>query len=455
MRTFVNKYHAHYAALAHLGVPIIIGQVGTIVLGFADTLMIGHHSTLELAAASFVNTMFVLALIFSLGFSYGLTPVVSGLYGRGEHERVGETVRNGLAANMLMALLLVAVMTVLYLNIHRLGQPEALLPLMRPYFIVNLISLPFVMVFNTMKQFADGTTDTRTPMWILIGGNILNILGNWVLIYGKFGLPELGLFGAGISTMLSRVVMALAFMYVFMRRKGYMRFRAGFVQGCVNRTDFIRLNSMGWPLALQMGMETAAFSLSGVMVGWIGIEALAAHQIMLTVSQLFYMVYYGMAAAVAIRVSYFNGQRDLEALRDTTVAGMHLILAIAVCVSVPIFALRDMIGGWFNDSAGVCLLISQVTVPLIVYQFGDCLQCTFANALRGLSYVRPMMFIAFFAYFVMCLPLGYLFGFTMNGGLVGIWYSYTFGLTAAGVLYYVFFRKRLRENGAQMRNIQG
>lgn len=450
MQTLINKYRTHYAALARLGVPIIIGQVGIIVLGFADTMMIGHHSTPELAAASFVNTMYTLVLIFALGFSYGLTPIVSSLYGRDEHEKIGETLKNSLVANMTMMLLIIAAMVILYFNIHRLGQPEELLPLMRPYFIVNLISLPFVMLFNTMKQFADGTTDTRTPMWILITGNLLNILGNWILIYGKFGMPELGLLGAGISTMAARIVMAAAFILIFMRRKGYALFRRGFLQGRVNRADFTRLNTMGWPLALQMGMETAAFSLSSIMVGWIGVEALAAHQIMLTISQLFYMVYYGMAAAVSIRVSYFLGQRDTRALRRTTNAGLHIILSIALCVSIPIFLLRGTIGGWFNDNADVCILISHVIIPLIVYQFGDCLQCTFANALRGLSYVKPMMFIAFFAYFVVCMPLGYLFGFVMHGGLVGIWYSYTFGLTVAGALYYVFFRKRLRETERRM-----
>ena len=192
-----------------------------IVLGFADTLMIGHHSTEDLAAASFVNNMFNLAIIFATGFSYGLTPIVGSLFGKGEQKSVGRTLKNALWANGLLGLLLSILMGILYLNIHRLGQPEELLPLMRPYYMVLLVSLIFVMLFNAFKQFADGITDTKTPMWLLIGGNALNILGNWMLIYGHFGFPEMGLLGAGIATLTSRILMFVAFVGIFLTAKRY------------------------------------------------------------------------------------------------------------------------------------------------------------------------------------------------------------------------------------------
>ena len=211
----------HYKALLKLGIPIVIGQLGMIVLGFADTLMIGHHSTEDLAAASFVNNMFNLVIIFATGFSYGLTPIVGRLFGSGDKKSVGCTLKNALWANGLMGILLSALMGILYLNIHRLGQPEELLPLMRPYYMVLLVSLVFVMLFNAFKQFADGITDTKTPMWLLIGGNALNILGNWVLIYGHFGFPEMGLLGAGIATLTSRILIFVAFAGIFLTAKRY------------------------------------------------------------------------------------------------------------------------------------------------------------------------------------------------------------------------------------------
>lgn len=204
-------YKNHYKALFLLGLPIVIGQVGVIVLGFADTLMIGHHSTNELGAASFVNNMFTLAIIFSTGFSF-----VGGFYGTRRFASAGQALRCSLLANLLVGILLTVIMGILYLNVERLGQPEELLPLIKPYYLILLASLVFVLLFNGFKQFTDGITDTKTAMWILLGGNVLNIVGNYILINGKLGFPELGLLGAGISTLFSRIVMVLVFAFVFL-----------------------------------------------------------------------------------------------------------------------------------------------------------------------------------------------------------------------------------------------
>ncbi|MBQ8240162.1 MAG: MATE family efflux transporter [Bacteroides sp.] len=434
----------HYKALFKLGLPIVIGQLGMIVLGFADTLMIGHHSTEDLAGASFVNNMFNLAIIFATGFSYGLTPIVGSLFGQGEQKAVGRTLKNALLVNGLIGIMLTLVMGALYLNIHRLGQPEELLPLMRPYYIVLLISLLFVMLFNAFKQFADGITDTKTPMWLLIGGNVLNIFGNWVLIYGHFGFPEMGLLGAGVATLTSRIMMLLAFAIIFFTGKRYQPYKEGFLSGKLNKSDFLQLNKLGWPVGLQMGMETASFSLATIMVGWLGAIALAAHQVMLTIGQLGYMMYYGMAAAVAVRVSYFHGQKDTEAVHHSASAGFHIILLMAVCVSIPLYLLKDEIGGWFTDNNQVTLMVASLIVPFIIYQFGDGMQCNYSNALRGIADVKPVMYIAFIAYFIISLPAGYLFGFVFDWGLTGIWLSFPFGLTSAGLMFWGRFRKQIR-----------
>ena len=434
----------HYKALFKLGLPIVIGQLGMIVLGFADTLMIGHHSTEDLAGASFVNNMFNLAIIFATGFSYGLTPIVGSLFGKGEQEAVGRTLKNALLVNGLIGILLTLVMGALYLNIHRLGQPEELLPLMRPYYIVLLISLIFVMLFNAFKQFADGITDTQTPMWLLIGGNVLNIFGNWVLIYGHFGFPEMGLLGAGVATLASRIMMLLAFATIFFTGKRYQPYKEGFLSGKLNKSDFLQLNKLGWPVGLQMGMETASFSLATIMVGWLGATALAAHQVMLTIGQLGYMMYYGMAAAVAVRASNFYGQKDTESVRHSASAGFHIILLMAICVSIPLFLLRNEIGGWFTDNDEVTLLVASLIVPFIIYQFGDGMQCNYSNALRGIADVKPVMYIAFIAYFIISLPAGYLFGFVFDWGLTGIWLSFPFGLTSAGLMFWWRFRSQTK-----------
>jgi MATE family multidrug resistance protein len=314
---------------------------------------------------------------------------------------------------------------------------------MRPYYLVLLVSVLFVMLFNAFKQFADGITDTQTPMWILIGGNVLNIVGNWVLIYGHLGFPELGLFGAGIATLVSRILMFVVFFLIFISAPRYEAYRKGFFQGRLNRSDFKQLNILGWPVGLQMGMETASFSLATIMVGWLGATALAAHQVMLTIGQLGYMIYYGMAAAVAVRVSNFHGQNDKTGVLHSANAGFHIILCLAVCLSVSLFLLRNKIGGWFTDNDEVTLMVASLIVPFIIYQFGDGMQCTYSNALRGIADVKPVMYIAFIAYFIISLPAGYLFGFVFDWGLTGIWLSFPFGLTSAGLMFWLRFRKQV------------
>ena len=431
---------SHYRALLSLGLPIVIGQIGVIVLGFADTLMIGHHSTTELAAASFVNNMFNLAIIFSTGFAYGLTPVVGSLFGQHKIGDVGRILKNSLAANTVLAAIVCLVMTILYVNLDRMGQPAELIPHMRPYFIVLLGSLPFVLWLNGFKLFSDGITDTKVSMWILLIGNILNIIGNYILIYGKLGMPELGLLGAGVSTLVSRILMVIAYVVLFFGTRRYQSFREGFRRGCLNKADFNLLNRLGWPIAAQMGMETASFSLSAIMVGWLGSAELASYQIMIAVSQICFMMYYGMGAAVSVRISNFLGQRDMENVRRTANVGFHIILIMIVCTSIPIYLLRNHLGGWFTDDATVAAMVAQVIIPFLLYQFGDGLQINFANSLRGIADVRLMMLFSFIAYFIISLPLGYLFGFVCNWGITGIWMAFPFGLTSAGIMYYLRFR---------------
>lgn len=437
-------YKNHYKALFLLGLPIVIGQVGVIVLGFADTLMIGHHSTNELGAASFVNNMFTLAIIFSTGFSYGLTPIVGGFYGVRKFAAAGQALRCSLLANLLVGILLTGIMAILYLNVERLGQPEELLSLIKPYYLILLASLIFVLLFNGFKQFTDGITDTKTAMWILLGGNVLNIVGNYILINGKLGFPELGLLGAGISTLFSRIVMVLVFVLVFFSSRRFLRYKLGFIRLGWSRALFRQLNALGWPVAFQMGMETASFSLSTVMVGWLGTIALASHQVMLTISQFTFMMFYGMGAAVAVRVSNFKGQNDIVNVRRTAYAGAHIILAMGIVLLSIVFFFRYQVGGWFTDNTEVSAMVVVLMVPFLAYQFGDGMQINFANALRGISDVKPMILIAFIAYFIISLPAGYFFGFVMGWGLFGVWMAFPFGLSSAAVMLWLRFRYKTR-----------
>ena len=441
----MRPYLSHYKDLTRLGLPIVIGQLGIIFVSFVDTFMVGQHGTYDLAAASFVNNMFNLAIIFATGFSYGLTPVIGKLFGRGRLHDAGAVLKNALVANGCIGLLLVAAMYLLYLNIGNLGQPVELLDIMRPYYTTLLISIPFILLFNAFKQFADGITETKTSMWVLLAGNVLNIVGNYVLIFGKWGMPELGLLGAGISTLASRMAMLAIMLVIIFKTKRYSVYARGFLLGATNKTKLKELFRMGLPIAAQMGMETASFSLATIMVGWLGAKALAAHQIMCTVGQLGFMVYYGMAAAVAVKVSNYNGAGDTANIRRSASAGFHLITIMAAITSVLIFTLRNRLGMPFTGDTTVVMLVAQLAIPFILYQFGDGMQSNYANALRGIADVKPMMFFAFIAYFVVSLPAGYLFGFILGMGLPGVWMSFPFGLTCAGIMFYLRFKRTLRK----------
>lgn len=438
-----SQYNNHYRTLLSIGIPIMIGQLGMIILSFADTMMVGHHSTSELGAASFVNNIMNLVIITGTGFSYGLTPIVGGMFGRKQLPEAGQALRCSLLANTLAAVIMMAALTILYFNLANIGQPDELLLYMRPYYLVLLASLPFVMLFNAFKQFTDSITETRTSMWILLSGNLLNIIGNYILIYGKMGVPEMGVVGAGVSTLISRIVMVGIFLAVFLCKRSMKQYREGFFSLGWSRQLVRRLTTLGTPIALEMGMETASFSLSIVMVGWLGTIALASHQVMSTISQFTFMVYYGLGAAVAVRTSYFHGQGDTTNTRHVVTAGLRLMVMLEILLGGIIFLLRKDIGSWFTDSAEVSASVLTLMLPFFIYQFGDGLQINYANALRGIADVKPLMVIAFIAFFVISLPVGYLCGFVMGYGLVGVWMAFPFGLTSAGIMMWWRFRKMM------------
>ena len=444
--SYFKEYTSHYKALLYLGIPIIIGQLGIIVMGFADTLMISWHSKDELAAVGFVNNVFNLPIIFGTGFSYGLTPVVGRLFGLKKNDEVGQSLKASLASNFMIGCILVLIMGVVYLNVERLGQPQDLMPLIKPYFLILLCSVPFVVLFNAFKQFADGITDTRMPMWLLICGNAMNIVGNYALIYGKFGCPELGLIGAGLSTLFSRILIFFVFAGIFFYSSRYKVYRDGFMNLPLTKTLVGKINKMGLPVGVQMGLESASFSLSAVMVGWLGHDALASHQIVITVSTATFMVYYGMGAAVAVRISNFKSTNDVVNIAKTSTAGFHLILVLAVVLSGMVFSQRYNFAQWFGqaDSPEINAMILMLMVPMILYQFGDALQINYANALRGIGDVKPMMIIAIISYFIVSLPLGYTLGFIFKFGIIGIWMALPVGLTTAGLLLWLRFRQQTR-----------
>ena len=340
-----------------------------------------------------------------------------------------------------MGLLLSLCMLALLLNIHILKQPEELMPYIVPYYILQLFSVIFAMLFNSFKQFSDGTTDTLTPMCVMLGANVINIIGNYLLIYGNFGCPELGLTGAGISTLFSRILTFGMFCFLFAKHSRYKPYLEGFKKGTLNKISLGNLVRLGLPVGFQMGVETGSFSLSVIMMGWLGSVALAAHQVLGVITTLGFMVYYGIAAAVAIRVSAYKGWNDWLAIRHASFAGLHLIMGTAIIVVLLILAFRDNMGYIITPEKEVVELVALLAWSVILYQFGDGLQILFANALRGISDVKYMAYMAFFCHFGLALPIGYLCGFTFGWGAIGIWCGFPISLTTLGVLLWKRFNR--------------
>ncbi len=430
-----------YKSILRLGIPIAIGQLGVIIMGFADTMMVGQYSTDALAAASFVNAVFNLVTYMLLGYSYGLTPLVSAHMGRGERAQAGAALKHGLVCNVAFATLILGIMLVVYANVDRLGQPAELLPLIRPYFLTIWVSMLFVALFNTMRQFTDGLSETSTGMWVLLIGNALNIVGNVLLIYGVGPFPRLGLLGAGLSTMTSRIVMAVVLGALLLWRRHYADFREGFRSISLRWDELKRVNHLSLPVSLQMGMETGAFTVSGVMAGWLGAVDMATFQIMITLGGLGFLLYYSFGSGISIRVANFYGQADWTNVRRSARAGMHILLAMMVfSSSIFYFGGETIIRCFTSDPAVVSLALSLI-FPLILYQLGDAMQICFANALRGTSHVLPMMWIAFVSYIVVNIPASYLLAFPLEMGITGLYLAFSLGLfVAAGLFCWQFYR---------------
>ena len=435
MTGLIGKYGSNYKSILKLAIPIIIGQLGGIITGLADTIMVGQYGTDELAASSFVNNVLNAFIIFGTGFSFALTPLVGENLARDKRYVVSAWLKNGIVANFLLSVVLMAVLTVIYFNLDNFGQPERLLgvggeDLIRPYFLISMISVIFIMLANSFRQFVEGITDPTISMWILITGNALNIIGNYVLIYGKWGFPEMGLVGAGWSTLFSRIFMFVMFVLVFLLRPSYKAYRKGFKRMWVLPNRLVRITKLGVPIALQQGLEAVTFSLTAIMVGWLATyteENMAAHQVVIAISTISFTTYLGLGSATAIRTSFFKGAKDWAQVRRTTVAGIHLGLIVSTLTCLALFIFRNDISYIFSDNAMVCEIVIGLIPILMLYQFVDGAQIVLANALRGLSDVKSIMWISFVTNFLIAIPSGYILAFLLDMGIQGIWFAYPIG----------------------------
>ncbi len=426
-----------------LGTPIILGQLGNVILGFIDTIMVGHYSANALSAAGFVNNIFNLGILALIGFSYGATPIIGAFYGRKESDNVGLSFKNSIYANTLCGIIIILIYTLLYINLDNLGQPQELLPIMQPYFATLLMTFPFIILFNSFKQFTDTVAATKTAMWVILIGNVCNILLNYLLIYGKAGLPELGLTGAGIATLTARIIMVAIFRSLIMWQKKFSIYKHGFYTLQTRKKDIIHMFKVGTPLGLQMGMETASFSLASLLMGWLGATELAAFQVMCIAGSLCFLIYYSIGAAACIRMSHYCGRNDWNNIKQIANASLHIILLAAVVLSTAIALFQHQLAALFTADTDIQTMFTALLIPMLVYQISDGIQTNYANALRSIEVTKPLGIYAFISYICLALPVSYTLGFVLNFRAIGVACGLPVGLTIAAILYMTRFRKEI------------
>lgn len=448
MKKILNKYREEYVKLLKLGGPILVTQLSVIVLAFSDTLMVGHYSVGALAASAFVNSMFLIPNVMLMGLAGGVTPLVGALYSQRRYFSAGRITCSSMQVNLIVSLLFTAVMGTLYFFLDHFGQDEALLPQIRDYYLVLLLVPVPMALYNVLMQTSNGIECTTLPMWITMGCIGFNILGNWLLIYGIAGVPELGLLGAGISTVLARVLALLAMWICFRSLNRYRNYQEGFRNGRRLLTARLKVWRTSWPVMLQSGCECALWAVGGVVVGWFGAVQLAAYQVINTISQLGFMVYISFAAAVAIRVAYYAGQHNDRGAGAVARAGLVINLGLATFAS----AIFLIFGKWLitlfvntgpeaADGAAVVLSAAALLAPMVMYQYMDATQLTFCNAIRGTSQVRPLFWISLICYMVIGIPFLMWFAVGLDGGNAGAYWSFNVALLAASVMATLIFKK--------------
>ena len=404
-------------------------MLGQVMTGVADSVMVGWTGATPLAASSFANIFFSIPLFFGIGVSYAITPLVAEGAGAKDQTKIIEILRHGFIINLLVAILLVGLIFLVEPFMFSMGQPEDVVALGIPYLSIIGVSIIPTMIFQTYRQFAEGLEKTRMAMIIVIGSNLLNIALNYILIFGKYGFPEMGLNGAGWATLISRVVMAVSMMLYVYYGKRFIAFRKGFSFGSYSKSLISKMLHIGLPAGSQFIFEAGAFGFSALMMGWLGTTALAAHQIAINLATISYMTTSGLGAAATIRVGNFLGQRDKRKLQDSAFTMIWMAVALMAAWALLFIFGRHLLPSLYIEDAAVIELTAALLIIAAFFQLSDGIQVVCAGALRGLQDVKVPSILIFVAYWVIALPLGYWLAFPLGLGATGIWIGLLIGLT--------------------------
>ena len=439
-----RSYLREIRATLTLAAPIIVGQVSQMLMGVLDSAMIGHAGTVPLAAAAFGNNVFNIFYVLGIGLMIPVSVFVARARGAQQPAEAAEYLRHGLALALVFGALETLVMAALSTQLARFGQPPEVLAIVAPFFLLFAASITPVLVYLALRQFAEAMGHPWAPMFIMLGSVALNAGLNWIFIYGHLGVPALGLTGAGISTLISRLLGALA-IFLWLRRDA--RVRAAWPKrwlGGYSRARFTEMIHLGLPASGMLLFESTAFAFSGIMIGWLGAVPLAAHQIAMSCASMAFMIPLGLSIAAGMRVSHAVGAGERARLRPIAFGALGLGLAV-----MAMFALCFGLGGtviarWFVHDMAVIVLAAQLLVVAAFFQMVDGVQVIAAAVLRGISDVKVPAVITLVAYWGIALPLGYALGIRGPFGAPGVWTGIASGLAFAAVFLTVRFARLTR-----------
>ena len=422
----------------------MLSNLGHVLMGLTDNIIVGHVSSVALAAAGLALVAFNVLLLFGIGVSYAITPLVAEAHGQKNDREIISVVRHGLIINLANSFFLVLIVFFGKNLLYEIDQPPEVVTLAIPFLSIITYSLIPVMIYQTFKQFAEGLSLTHVALVVMIGANVVNVLLNYVLVFGHFGFEAMGLNGSAWATFYSRIFMALAIAgYVFYYRT-FKPYRAIFKFRNFSKRIFSKMLGLGIPSGVQFIFEVAAFDFSLVMMGWLGTQTIAAHQIAISLATISYMTTAGLAAAATVRVGYYLGSKDFENMR---IAAWSLLMMALVVMSAwaALFILgKDYLPWLYVTDPEVVSIAATLLVIAGLFQLADGTQVVCAAALRGLLDVKvPSVFILL-AYWVIGLPLGYILAFTLDLRGAGIWWGLLIGLVITAIAMLLRLRSKMK-----------
>ena len=423
-------------------------MLGHTFVAFADNVMVGQLGTAELAAVSLGNSFVFIAMSLGIGFSTAITPLVAEADASNNISEGKNAFKHGLLLCTILSVLLFLIIILLKPIMYYMDQPKEVVELAIPY--LNFVSLSLIplIVFQALKQFSDGLSNTKYPMYATILANVINITLNYLLIFGTFGFPELGITGAAIGTLISRIIMVYFLWMIFKKKEKFKPYITGLNFRKIEKKVTNKLFNLGFPSALQMFFEVGIFTAAIWLSGVLGKNPQAANQIALNLSSMTFMVGIGLSVAAMVRVGNQKGLNDFVSLRRIAFSIFFLTFLIEIIFASFFLIFRDWLPTLYldqntliniNDNKEVVIIASKLLLVAAFFQIFDGLQVAILGALRGLQDVKIPAFITFISYWIIGFPVSYYLGLHTSLESIGIWIGLFTGLFAASILLYLRF----------------